>query len=212
MLNNKKHISTTICSLDKIYSKATFYGKLQVKELYELNIIYKLLNKYNLTLTNDQINKLTNYYNKLIYQSDMICNPLVYKTYQTTSKKLFEQNQKEDCNTYPAREEILYWQEDFTLNNSDIITLINTNNYLIDKPSATYSQFENSLDIDYNKIGKIIFLILESFGTNYKVFDVFNNDITHTFILIYIPVLNSTVIISNNIYSHGTINFKIKKI
>ena len=40
---------------------------------------------------------------------------------------------------------------------------------------------------------------------------ILNNNITHTFTIIIIPQLNATLFISDNNYSHGTMNFKIIK-
>jgi len=46
----KNHLGVLIGSIDKIYKRVQMVGKLESKEIYYLNIIYKLLN--NLELTN----------------------------------------------------------------------------------------------------------------------------------------------------------------
>jgi hypothetical protein len=206
----KNHLGVLISSIDKIYKKAQMVGKLESKEIYYLNIIYKLLN--NLELTNSQNNELITFYNKLSYYSKNICPPKVIKKYQTTITPKFQQLESNDCNTYPKNKNILYWQENYILNNSQITTLIDDTNYLIDKPSDTYENFEIGKNIEYSKIGKIIFLALESNTTNYQIKDNLNNDVTHTFNIQLVPVLNATLFISDNIYSYGTQNFKIIKL
>ena len=205
----KNHLGVLIGSIDKIYKRAQMVGKLESKEVYYLNIIYKLLN--NSELTNSQNNQLITFYNKLSFYSDNICPPKVIKKYQTTPKPKFEQAEVTDCNTVPSNKSILYWQEIYTLNNSQITELIDDTSYLTDKPSDTYENFEIGKNIDYTKVGKIVFLALESDTVNYIIKDILNNDITHTFTIIIIPQLNATLFISDNNYSHGTMNFKIIK-
>lgn len=205
----KNHLGVLIGSIDKIYKRAQMVGKLESKEVYYLNIIYKLLN--NLELTNSQNNQLITFYNKLSFYSDNICPPKVIKKYQTTPKPKFEQAEVTDCNTVISNKSILYWQEVYTLNNSQITELVDNTNYLVDKPSDTYENFEIGKNIDYTKIGKIVFLALESDTVNYIIKDVLNNDVTHTFNISLIPQLNATLFISDNNYSHGIMNFKIIK-
>ena len=205
----KNHLGVLIGSIDKIYKRAQMVGKLESKEVYYLNIIYKLLN--NLELTNSQNNQLITFYNKLSFYSDNICPPKVIKKYQTTPKPKFEQAEVTDCNTVISNKSILYWQEVYTLNNSQITELVDNTNYLVDKPSDTYENFEIGKNIDYTKIGKIVFLALESETLNYIIKDVLNNDVTHTFNISLIPQLNATLFISDNNYSHGIMNFKIIK-
>ncbi len=205
----KNHLGVLIGSIDKIYKKAQMVGKLESKEVYYLNIIYKLLN--NSELTNSQNNQLITFYNKLSFYSDSICPPKVIKKYQTTPKPKFEQAEVTDCNTVISNKSILYWQEVYTLNNSQITNLVDDTNYLVDKPSDTYENFEIGKNIDYTKIGKIVFLALESDTLNYIIKDDLNNNVTHTFNISLIPQLNATLFISDNNYSHGIMNFKIIK-
>ena len=205
----KNHLGVLIGSIDKIYKRAQMVGKLESKEIYYLNIIYKLLN--NLELTNSQNNQLITFYNKLSFYSDNICPPKIIKKYQTTPKPKFEQAEVTDCNTVPSNKSILYWQEIYTLNNSQITELIDDTSYLTDKPSDTYENFEIGKNIDYTKVGKIVFLALESDTINYIIKDDLNIDVTHTFEITLIPHLNATLFISDNNYSHGTMNFKIIK-
>ena len=205
----KNHLGVLIGSIDKIYKKAQMVGKLESKEVYYLNIIYKLLN--NSELTNSQNNQLITFYNKLSFYSDNICPPKVIKKYQTTPKPKFEQAEVTDCNTVISNKSILYWQEVYTLNNSQITNLVDDTNYLVDKPSDTYENFEIGKNIDYTKVGKIVFLALESDTINYIIKDDLNIDVTHTFDISLIPQLNATLFISDNNYSHGIMNFKIIK-
>lgn len=205
----KNHLGVLIGSIDKIYKRAQMVGKLESKEVYYLNIIYKLLN--NSELTNSQNNQLITFYNKLSFYSDNICPPKIIKKYQTTPKPKFEQAEVTDCNTVPSNKSILYWQEIYTLNNSQITELIDDTSYLTDKPSDTYENFEIGKNIDYTKVGKIVFLALESDTISYIIKDDLNINVTHTFNISLIPHLNATLFISDNNYSHGIMNFKIIK-
>jgi hypothetical protein len=205
----KNHLGVLIGSIEKIYKRAQLNGKLETVDIYYLNIIYKLLNK--LELTNSENNQLISFYNKLSFYSNNICPPKVIKKYQTTPKPIFEQAEVTDCNTVISNKSILYWQEIYTLNNSQITNLVDDTNYLTDKPSDTYENFEIGKNIDYTKIGKIVFLALESDTINYIIKDDLNIDVTHTFNISLIPQLNATLFISDNNYSHGIMNFKIIK-
>lgn len=205
----KNHLGVLIGSIEKIYKRAQLNGKLETVDIYYLNIIYKLLNK--LELTNSENNQLISFYNKLSFYSNNICPPKVIKKYQTTPKPIFEQTQNTDCNTVPMNKSILYWQEVYTLDNTAITNLVDDTNYLTNIPFDTYEAFEIGVNINYTKIGKILFLALESNTLNYIVKDTLDNDVTHTFEIILIPHLNATLFISDNNYSHGTMKFKIIK-
>ena len=210
-IKEKQHISTIIESIVRTYKRAKVNGILKSNEIYYLNIIKKLLSNENLVLTNDQNNLLISIYNKLSFNSKQMCSPKIYKSYQTTPIIKFEQAEVTDCNTYSKNELIFYWQELYTLDNTAIAELVDNTGYLVNKPSDTYENFEIGKNIDYNKVGKIIFLALESDTVNYIIKDVLNNDVTHTFNISLIPQLNATLFISDNNYSHGIMNFKIIK-
>ena len=80
------------------------------------------------------------------------------------------------------------------------------------KPSDTYENFEKGKYITYGDIGKVTFFAFNSNNFDFVITDILNNDVTHTFKLTYIPKLNATLFISNNIYSHGIMFFKFKKL
>lgn len=212
-IKDNKHISVIIESLVKSYKKAKINGILKVKEIYYLNIIKRLLDNDNLTLTNDENNLLINIYNNLAFNSQQVCPPKIYKSYQTTPRIKFEQAEVDDCNTYPHSDKIFYWQEeDKNTLLADIQPIVDDTGYLVDKLFDTFANFEAGIEINYNKIGRIAFLAMESDTLNYSIKDVYNNDVTDAFDIVLIPTINSTLIVSKNFYSHGNINFKIKKL
>ena len=212
IISEKKHISTIISSINKVYNRAKINGKLSVKDIYYLHVIYKLLTNDLFDLTLDENNLLVTTYNKLAYLSKDICPPIILKTYQTTPKIMFEQAEVKDCNTFNAYSRIFYWQEVFENTNLDIIDLLSDNTYLYNKPSDTYSNFELGKNIDYVSIGRICFFTLDSLESDdFEIKDALNNNITHTFTKTYIPLLHGNLFVSENIYSHGIINFKIIK-
>ena len=211
IISEKKHISTIISSINKVYNRAKINGKLSVKDIYYLHVIYKLLTNDLFDLTLDENNLLVTTYNKLTYLSNQICPPIILKTYQTTPKIMFEQAEVKDCNNYNSFEKIFYWQETFENNNLEIIDLIDIN-YLNSKQSDTYVAFNLGKDITYSLIGKICFFALNTkIEDNLKIKDVMNNDVTHSFDKTFIPNINGVLFVSQNIYAHGLINFKIIK-
>lgn len=76
---NNNHQYTIIASLEKIYNYAKINGVLKPKELYLLNIIYKLLNNCD-NCYNDQI-KLISLYHKILNNSKLLCKSNNVKDY-----------------------------------------------------------------------------------------------------------------------------------
>lgn len=77
---NNNHQYTIIASINKIYNFARINGILKPKELYLLDIIYKLLNNYNI-LSKEQINKLIILYTNILNSSDLLCKDNNIKNY-----------------------------------------------------------------------------------------------------------------------------------
>ena len=96
--NDKKHIKVLLSSIKKIYNKARVSGELEIKELYYLNTISKILNI--LELEEDEIKQLETFYMDLSYYSNNICRPEIIKFY-TTTKKSFVQGTKYHCDNNP---------------------------------------------------------------------------------------------------------------
>lgn len=205
----KKHLSVLIGSVNKIYNKAKINGELKARDVYYLNTLFKLLSISDLSYTDKK--QISTLYNNISFCSDYICPPVIYKSYNTTIKPNFQQAESTDCNTYPAKKEILYWQEPYTLSEVDILTLLDDTTYLVDKPFDTYPNFDMGKSIDYTEIGRLVFIAIDANTTDLKIYDALNNDVTHTFNKTLYPIANGVIFVSQNIYSHGIINFKIKE-
>lgn len=210
-ISNKKHVSTIIESINKVYKRAKINGKLFVMDIYYINVIKQLLDNTELTINIDQRNTLINLYTKFSLMSDDICLTEIYKSYQTNRNIKFEQAEVKDCNTYNAFPRIYYWQETFENDNTEIINLINFD-YLDNKPNDTYESFIIGKDISYDMIGKICFFMLDSKLTdNFIIKDTLGNNVTHAFDKYYNSLLRGNLYISQNIYAHGNLFFKINK-
>lgn len=212
-ITEKAHVSVMISSLDKSYNNTLVGKPLKSNELYLLNIVFKLLDGCCLELSNNERRILLDLYRSLYFKSEQICPGPTLIKYQITNTPKFIQSESTDCNTYPQSNKIFYWQED-DINTllSDIEPLIDDTNYLDNKLFDTISNFEKGIEIEYNNVGRICFLAMESTTTNYEIKDIYNNNITDAFDIVLIPVINSTLFVSKNFYSHGNINFKIKKL
>jgi hypothetical protein len=214
-INEKSHISVIIGSLNKIYKEAKIHGRLYPRDIYYLQIIYKLLDGCPLTLTNTQRRDLVSCYNKLAFQSKHICQPKIIKGYQMSKKPIFIQAENTDCNTFPTQpvDKIFYWQEtDIDTTGSDIEILAIIDGFTTGKDSATYSIFEESINIVYTSIGITGFLCTGSSTINYEIKDELGLDITDEFDIVVLPEITATLITSKNIMSHGTMNIRIKKL
>lgn len=212
-ISEKSHTSILIGSLDKIYRKGLLGKPIVSKELYLLDIIFNLLDGCCVTLTNDQRRQLLDLYRRLYIKSEQICPGPLIKKYQMTVVPKFIQAESTDCDTYPQVDKIFYWQEESIATLiGDITPLVDDTDYLNDKLSDTFANFETGKEITYTKIGRICFLVMESDTLNYEIKDVYNNIVTDAFDIVLIPAINSTLIVSKNFFSHGDINFKIKKL
>lgn len=208
------HEQIIVSTLNKIHNQSKIDGVLQIKNVYLLNIIYNLINSCCLELSKDILDKLTNLYLCILNNSNEICHNLEIEKYKSKSINYFVQAESTDCNDFNSFAKIYYWQEtNINRNNASVILDINSLNYFTNKLSDTEINFETGLDINYNFISKICFAITDTLITdNYKIYDVLNNDITHTFIKTFITSKKLMLFVSNNNYSYGLINIKIKKI
>lgn len=212
-VNEKSHTSTVISSLNKIYDQSKIYGELHPKSIYILDAIYKLLSGCETSITNCQRKSLYSLYTKLLYNSKYICPAKPYKPYIMTGSN-FIQAETTDCNTLPPIQDLVYyWQEDLGVTASTIINNIANSNYLETKPVTLKTNFIEGKDINYTNIGLICFALNKStVSTSYIIYDDNDADVTDGFQSFYNADLETRIFISYNIYSHGIMNFKIKKI
>lgn len=212
-ISEKAHTSVLIGSLDKVYRQTLLGNKINSNDIYLLNIIFKLLDGCCLELTNNQKRTLSDLYRKLYFKSKQICPGPTIRKYQITKTPKFIQAETTDCNTYPHANKIFYWQEEsISTLLADIQPLVDDTNYLDDKLFDTFTNFESGKNIEYTNIGRICFLAMESNTINYEIKDEDNIDVTDAFDIVLVPSINSTLFVSKNYFSHGNINFKIKKL
>ena len=216
-INEKSHYSTIISSLNKEYKKTKIGKTITPNDIYLLDVVYNLLQGCCLELSDIETKKLLKIYNTLLHGSKIICNNNYQEVYQMSKKDKFIQAEKTDCNNIPLQPiitKIYYWQEPLVVIVDDILELIESGTYLETKFSDSISIFEEGKDINYTDIGLICFALNNSLLTdNYHIYDDDNNaDITNGFESFYNEELQTRIFISNNIYSYGVMNFKIKKI
>jgi len=212
-INELNNTSVLISSLDKIYNLGRLNGKLKSIDLYVLNIIFNLLNGCCIELTNDQRKNLMELYRYFYFNTEYICPVSNIQGYVNPKISQFTQAESIDCNQYPIKDKIYYWQEsNYNSTAESIFYQVDDNGYFTNKLNDTKKSFETGKYIGYSEIGKICFAITESKDTEtYKIYDSLNNDVTHTFTRLFVNSMDIILFVSNNIYSHGTIFFKIKK-
>lgn len=214
-MNEKSHYATLISSLNKEYNGTKVGKSLTPNDIYILDIIYKLLQGYCLTLSDVELKKLLNLYNSILYNSKIICNNSYQEIYQMSKKDKFIQAEKSDFNIIPSQPtlcNIYYWQENgINIDIEDIFNNYNTS-YFLNKSFDTSSNFENiGKTINYEYIGRIFFYATNSDNKKYEFFDGLNNDVTDIFDNVYISDENSTIFVSKDFYSISNVFFKIKK-
>lgn len=211
--NEKIHVSSIITSLNKAYNQSKLYGKLPSEDIYLLDVVYKLLSECELSLTNDQIRFLKDLYFSISNNSKYICKTKLLKSYYVETVAPFVQAEFTDCNNLPIQDLIYYWQEPLGVIDTTILENIATGTYLDTKSSDLKSNFIEGKDINYIDIGLICFALNKtSSSTKYIIYDDNDADVTDGFESFYNDNLKTRIFISYNIYSHGIMNFKIKKI
>jgi len=213
-INEKSHYSTIISSLNKEHKKTKVGKQLTSNDIYLLNIIYGLLKESYLELSDKETEELCKIYNTILYNSKIICNNTYQEIFQVNKKDKFIQADKTDCNNIPLEiitNEIYYWQEELpTVTIQEIIDKSDIE-YINTKNKDSLISFNSGKNINYVNIGRICFAITNvKESDNYHIYDYLNNDITVGFTKIYLTDIETILFISNNIYSTGTMNIKIK--
>lgn len=214
-ISEKSHTSILISSLFKIYNKAKLGKPLKSKKLYLLDIIYNFLQGNYIVLNKSQKKILLELYRNIYFNNtEEICPAPLIKKYQFTKQNKFIQSELYDCDSYTKYDKIFYWQEESYLTTKEILEpLVDNTGYFNDKSFDTFLNFSSGKNIEYNNIGRICFAIMESnVNSIYEIYDSLNNIVNHTFDFVFIDQINTTLIVSKNIYSHGNMTIKIKKI
>lgn len=207
------HALTLNSSIAKIHKKARLNGKLNAVDLYLLNVLYDLLYTCGLELTHEQRKKAEKVYRSIYNCSDDICKVTEIKGYTTKFESKFVVQEITDQNIIPVVAKVSYWQEPLGVDSTEILDLIATNTYVNTKPSKTKEEFLNGVDINYQDIGLIVFVInCNKESDQYEIFDYNGFDVTDAFNSFFDEDLELRIFISKNIYSYGIMEFKIKKI
>jgi hypothetical protein len=213
-INEQTHEGILISSLNKVYNKGRVYGKLKALNLFILNLTFKLLDGCCLELTNAERRQLLDIYRKIYFNSEDVCNSVPLSKYELIQKSKFTQAEVTDCNEYTKFENIYYWQEEnLSTRYADVYPLSKVDGFTKDKLFDKETVFEVGKFIPYTKIGVIGFFITDTKSNDvYKIYDYLDNDVTDLFDQIFVVEKNSILFVSKNIYSHGIMKFKIKKI
>lgn len=213
-INEKGHTSVMIGSLDKVYKQLRLTGKLKSTDIYILDAIYKLLSGCTTSISNYQRRSLILLYNQVLGSSKYACPAVILPQEQINPKSKFVQAEFLDCNNYPNSDKVYYWQEsDYNIRNADLLISVLDPLFTNGKLSSTLPVFSNGILISYENVGVIGFLINNTkLSDVYKVYDANNFDVSTGFNITFIPEINSTLIVSTNVYSYGDMMFKIKKI
>lgn len=210
-INEQSHTSTILNSLDKIYNQARIKGKFKSINLYILNIIFEFLNNESIVLTECQKKELNDLYLKIYFNSENICNTFEIKKCFVQSPTPFVQEPSTSCDNYEQFDNIYYWQVPDYDDDNDYPELIAETGYFDNILFDSKNNFITGVNCNFTEIGKIFIAVLNSNQTdNYRIFDVLNNDVTHTFTKLYSDPINTILFISDNVYSHSIMNLKVK--
>lgn len=203
------HISNMITSLEKNF-KNIYLGKpLKMSELYLYDAIFNFIEGCNIELTSSQIRTLTQMYNRLPSLSDQVCRSFVKQEFQTKPK--FIQAERNDIMNNGSPFKVYYWQDDNVDNSPEEIYNLSLNpGFLNNKPYLPYNKFNIGVYIDYTKIGKIAFKIVNPGDESFIIYDVLRNDVTDGFERFYDVVNKTVTFVSIYDYANSEIEFKIK--
>lgn len=212
-ISNDKHYSITLPSLLKQFQNVKKNGKIKVKEIFSLVLIKKLLEDSSLTYKD--ISFLVKYYD-LISSNKNICFSNLKSVINTTVQEPVIINPENPNSPLPSGT-IYFWQESLDKSLEEIQNeIINVD--LTTKQSFPQGYTLNFQNYNLNTVGRIVFLFT---GVNidnlpsesdYQIYDSLNNNITSLFIQQYVPALSSMLIVSNSVYSSGSVSLKINTI
>lgn len=213
MIRSIDHLETLIGSIEKMFLNAQNKGIIKNKELSLLNLIFKLIkNKCFNDMNNKDEFALYSLYYKILNKYSFLCKSELIRNYNYKSNTNTTYL-PDDCYVAPTENVIYYWQEENLLTEIDNIedTII-VDGFFENKLNDTYLNFEIGKLISYNNIGRICFAAMNSDILNYEIRDALNNIVTSAFDIVLVPTYHLTLIVSKNVYSHGDINLKIKKL
>ena len=108
---------------------------------------------------------------------------------------------------------VYYWQLDNTIGEiNSVASSMSVVNYLDDKPYLPFSTFEQGVNINYTKIGRIAFAIKETDIQNFLLNDSLGNDVTNDYDVRYLAGTKTALFVSKSVISITTLFFKFKKI
>lgn len=213
-INEKGHASVIIGSLEKTYRKARLTGKLNSNDPYILEAIYKLLGACYTSLSQPNRRTLILLYNRILTTSKNTCMPMVLEQDKRSPKPQFVQSEFLDCNTYTSYQKIFYWQEtDYYTTNLNVVAKVDDNGFLKSKQSDSLTVFSSGKNIPYENVGRICFAITDTkSASTFNILNSLNIDVTSGFTKTFINSINTTLFVSTNVYSYGSILFKINKL
>lgn len=213
-INEKGHVSVIIGSVDKSYKNARLTGKLTSNDPYILEAIYKLLGACYTSLSQPNRRTLTTLYNRILTTSKNTCMPMVLKQDVKVIKPEFIQAEFLDCNTYDSNQRIYYWQESsYLTTNSEVLAKVAVRGFLQSQSSDTLDAFSSGKTIPYTNIGRICFAISDTKSTStFNILDSLGLNVISGFTKTFIEDTKVTLFVSTNVYSNGSILFKINKL
>lgn len=189
-------------------------GQIRNKEIYVLNMIYKMIESNCQEESNEkETRELTSIYYKIVNRNSFICKGLLERSYyfQNNNINQFNVLAPESSYTQVKKDLIYYWQQDSISDTiEDIAQLINTS-FLSSKQNKTREAFEIGELVSYNQIGRICFVDSNSSSNNYEIKDSLGNVTTNQYDIHQLPN-NQVLIVSKNIISFGDLFVKIKKL
>jgi hypothetical protein len=105
---------------------------------------------------------------------------------------------------------VYYWQLTNPIDNITDVDPIFDMDYLVGKPFADYSVFEQGKIINYTNIGRIAFAVTSTTGVDFELKDSLGNDITDDFDSVYYPTNSILLLVSKLVQSYSNIYFRFK--
>lgn len=189
-------------------------GVIRNKELFVLNIIYKIL-KADCYIQNKEkeTKELLSIYYRIINKYSFLCKSELTRDYYFESEHI--NKTIEECLKYcpedPVDNSVYYWQEKLRQTSVDEIELLINGEYLIDKNKATYEEAVEGVMVNCENVAKIVFVATNTQESEFIVQDVLGNNITEYFEIRKLIELKAVMICSLKPYSYGQVFLKLKK-
>lgn len=211
MVDKLNNLSVLVGSINKVINNAATKGVIRVKELYLINLVYKLIVHQSAQgEITPCIMKLNSLYYQILNKYSYLCKAKLKKLYELSS----DLNPTFDAyipDPIDLNLNIYYWQENSTQLTIEEIKDLANPVYYKTKQKDSVTNFKTGITLSFPWVGRIAFVDPNGGGVDYDIRDAMGNEISNLFTITSMNDSAYTLFVSNRLYIPTNIFIKIKK-